>query len=39
MIEVLVAMTIVTLMMLGVWRSFSTTVTNAEISGDIQERD
>lgn len=38
MIEVLVAMTIVTLMMLGVWRSFSTTVTNAEISGEIQER-
>lgn len=38
MIEVLVAMAIVTIMMLGVWRSFSATVTNSEMTGDIQER-
>lgn len=38
MIEVLVAMAIVTMMMLGVWRSFSSTITNAEISEDIQVR-
>src|SRR5690606_31546594 len=38
MLEVLVAMAIVTLMMLGVWRSFSATVTVSEMTVDIQER-
>jgi general secretion pathway protein J len=38
MIEVLVAMAIVTIMMLGVWRSFSATVTATEMTTDIQER-
>ena len=38
MIEVLVAMAIVTMMMLGVWRSFSATVTAMEMTEDIQER-
>jgi general secretion pathway protein J len=38
MIEVLVAMAIVTLMMLGVWRSFSATITVSEMTVDIQER-
>jgi general secretion pathway protein J len=38
MIEVLVAMAIVTMMMLGVWRSFSATVTATEMTTDIQER-
>src|SRR5690606_7324281 len=38
MIEVLVAMSIVTLMMLAVWRSFSATVTATEMTVDIQER-
>ncbi len=38
MIEVLVAMAIVTMMMLGVWRSFSITVTSGEITEDIQVR-
>ena len=34
MIEVLVAMAIVSLMMLGVWRSFSVTVTNGQITNN-----
>lgn len=38
MIEVLVAMAIVTIMMLAVWRSFSATVTATEMTVDIQER-
>jgi general secretion pathway protein J len=38
LIEVIVAMAIVTVMMLGVWRSFSATVTAAEMTEDIQER-
>jgi general secretion pathway protein J len=38
MIEVLVAMAILTIMMLGVWRSFSATVVASEMTGDIQER-
>jgi general secretion pathway protein J len=38
MIEVLVAMAIVTLMMLAVWRSFSATLTVTEMTVDIQER-
>lgn len=38
MIEVLVAMGIVTMMMLAVWRSFSVTVRVSEMSVDIQER-
>ena len=38
MIEVLVAMAILTIMMLGVWRSFSATVVATEMTGDIQER-
>lgn len=38
MIEVLVAMAIVTMMMLAVWRSFSATVTATEMTVDIQER-
>lgn len=38
MIEVLVAMAIVSMMMLGVWRSFSVTVTNGEMTTEIQER-
>jgi len=38
MIEVLVAMAIVALMMLSVWRSFTATVTAMEMTEDIQER-
>lgn len=38
MIEVMVAMAIVTIMMLSVWRSFSATVTATEMTVDIQER-
>ncbi|MFO7564664.1 MAG: type II secretion system protein GspJ [Enhygromyxa sp.] len=38
MIEVLVAMGIVTMMMLAVWRSFSVTLTVSEMTVDIQER-
>lgn len=38
MIEVMVAMAILTMMMLGVWRSFSATVIASEMTGDIQER-
>jgi general secretion pathway protein J len=38
MIEVLVAMAIVTMMMLAVWRSFSATLTVTEMTVDIQER-
>lgn len=38
MIEVLVAMAIVTMMMLGVWRSFAMTLTAIEMTEEIQER-
>lgn len=38
MIEVLVAMTVVTFMMFSVWRSFSATTKAIEITEDIQER-
>jgi general secretion pathway protein J len=38
LIEVIVAMAIVTIMMLSVWRSFSATMTVTEMSVDIQER-
>lgn len=38
MIEVLVAMTIVTFMMFSVWRSFSATTKAIEITEEIQER-
>ena len=38
MIEVLVAMSIVTLMMFGVWRSFSATVQATKTTEDIQRR-
>jgi general secretion pathway protein J len=38
LIEVIVAMAIVTIMMLSVWRSFSATVTATEMTVDIQQR-
>jgi general secretion pathway protein J len=38
LIEVMVAMAIVTVMMLGVWRSFSATVTATEMTVAVQER-
>lgn len=38
LIEVIVAMAIVTIMMLGVWRSFSATVTATEMTVEIQQR-
>lgn len=38
MIEVLVAMSIVTIMMLSVWNSFSATITATKLTEDIQER-
>ncbi len=38
LIEVIVAMAIVTVMMLSVWRSFSATVTATEMTVDIQQR-
>ena len=38
LIEVLVAMAIVTVMMLSVWNSFSATMTATKMTEDIQER-
>jgi general secretion pathway protein J len=38
LVEVIVAMAIVTVMMLSVWRSFSATVTATELTVDIQQR-
>jgi general secretion pathway protein J len=38
LIEVIVAMAIVTIMMLSVWRSFSATMTATEMTVDIQQR-
>ncbi|PRQ03655.1 Pseudopilin GspJ [Enhygromyxa salina] len=38
MVEILVAMAIVSMMMFGVWRSFSATITATEVTEEVQER-